>query len=332
MPMAFSIAVSERRLANDSIAKLGVKAPSADTLARNLSGGNQQKVALARWLMTDPKVLILDEPTQGIDVGAKSEIYHLIGRLAASGLAILMISSETPEILGLSDRIAVMAKGEIVGVLDRAEANPRPDSRDGAGPSAASGEPRMKLGSEREWPALTALALLYLFLAMAAPGFYHLENLRDLALANVSVLLVAAGMTLVIVIGQIDISVGSLFAVTSVAYGVLVKAGLPLLLAPFAAILIGAVLGAINGGLDFFCSCAVDCGDFGHHDCLARITALEHGRCLGGRSAGQFSVVRPGSANGASRYRSARAASVCSLLVGLGEPFGLSRDLRHRLR
>jgi rhamnose transport system ATP-binding protein len=121
----FLNAASERRLANDSIAKLGVKAPSADTLARNLSGGNQQKVALARWLMTDPKVLILDEPTQGIDVGAKSEIYHLIGRLAASGLAILMISSETPEILGLSDRIAVMAKGEIVGVLDRAQANPQ---------------------------------------------------------------------------------------------------------------------------------------------------------------------------------------------------------------
>lgn len=120
----FLNSVSERRWANDFIAKLGVKAPSANTLAGNLSGGNQQKVALARWLMTDPKVLILDEPTQGIDVGAKSEIYRLIGRLAASGLAILMISSETTEILALSDRIAVMAKGEIVGVLDRAEANP----------------------------------------------------------------------------------------------------------------------------------------------------------------------------------------------------------------
>jgi len=121
----FLNSAAERQLANDSIAKLGVKAPSANTLVRNLSGGNQQKVALARWLMTEPKVLILDEPTQGIDVGAKSEIYQLIGRLAASGLAILMISSETPEILGLSDRIAVMAKGEIVGVLDRAEATPQ---------------------------------------------------------------------------------------------------------------------------------------------------------------------------------------------------------------
>jgi rhamnose transport system permease protein len=110
----------------------------------------------------------------------------------------------------------------------------------------------MKFKLERESPALAALAVLYLFLAVAAPSFYRFENLRDLALANVSVLLVAAGMTLVIVIAQIDISVGSLFAVTSVAYGVLVKEGLPLLLAPFAAILIGALLGAVNGALISF--------------------------------------------------------------------------------
>jgi rhamnose transport system permease protein len=110
----------------------------------------------------------------------------------------------------------------------------------------------MKVSMDREWPALAALAILYLFLAIAAPGFYHFENLRDLALANVSVLLVAAGMTLVIVIGQIDISVGSLFAVTSVVYGVLVKEGLPLALAPFAAVAAGAVLGAVNGGLISF--------------------------------------------------------------------------------
>jgi rhamnose transport system permease protein len=110
----------------------------------------------------------------------------------------------------------------------------------------------MKWQLDREWPALAALAVLYIFLAVVAPSFYHFENLRDLALANVSVLLVAAGMTLIIVIGQIDISVGSLFAVTSVAFGVMVKAGLPLSLAPFAAILIGAVLGSINGGLISF--------------------------------------------------------------------------------
>lgn len=110
----------------------------------------------------------------------------------------------------------------------------------------------MKGRLDREWPALAALAALYLFLAIFAPSFYSLDNLKDLAMANVSLLLVAAGMTLVIVIGQIDISVGSLFAVTSVACGVLVKAGLPMLFAPCAAILIGAALGSINGGLISF--------------------------------------------------------------------------------
>ncbi len=110
----------------------------------------------------------------------------------------------------------------------------------------------MKWHLDREWPALAALLVLYIFLAISAPGFYSLDNLKDLALANISVLLVAAGMTLIIVIGQIDISVGSLFAVTSVACGVLVKAGLPIFVAPFAAILIGAALGSINGGLISF--------------------------------------------------------------------------------
>lgn len=113
----------EDRLARDYYDRFRVKAPSVETPVKNLSGGNQQKVSLARWLMTSPRVLILDEPTQGIDVGAKSEIYALIGELASRGLAILLISSELPEILGLSDRIAVMHQGTIVGTLDRAEAD-----------------------------------------------------------------------------------------------------------------------------------------------------------------------------------------------------------------
>lgn len=112
----------EGKIAKDYIHSLAVKTPTSDTPVANLSGGNQQKVALARWLMTDPKVLILDEPTQGIDVGAKAEIYHLMGRLAQNGTAILMISSDMNEILGMSDRVAVMANGEIAGVLSREEA------------------------------------------------------------------------------------------------------------------------------------------------------------------------------------------------------------------
>jgi rhamnose transport system ATP-binding protein len=112
----------EREIAGDYVSKLAVKTPSIDTPAGNLSGGNQQKVALARWLATEPKVIILDEPTQGIDVGAKSEIHRLMVDLAERGLAILMISSELPEALGMSDRIAVLRGGEVAGMLGRAEA------------------------------------------------------------------------------------------------------------------------------------------------------------------------------------------------------------------
>ena len=85
----------------------------------NLSGGNQQKVLLARWLLTQPKVLFLDEPTRGVDVGAKVEIYHFIFELACQGVAIILISSELPEVLKLSNRIAVLNQGNLTGVLDR---------------------------------------------------------------------------------------------------------------------------------------------------------------------------------------------------------------------
>jgi rhamnose transport system ATP-binding protein len=113
---------SERALASRWVAQLDIKTSSVDSPVGTLSGGNQQKVALARWLATDPGVLILDEPTQGVDVGSKAEIHKLMVDLAEHGLAILMISSELPEILGMSDRIAVMHGGTIRGVLSREEA------------------------------------------------------------------------------------------------------------------------------------------------------------------------------------------------------------------
>jgi len=112
----------EREMALAFVQRLAIKAPSVFSPASALSGGNQQKVALSRWLATHPAVLILDEPTQGIDVGSKAEIHALMGELAARGVAILMISSELPEILGMSDRIAVMAAGTIAAVLGRGEA------------------------------------------------------------------------------------------------------------------------------------------------------------------------------------------------------------------
>jgi rhamnose transport system ATP-binding protein len=112
----------ERAVATGLVDRLGIKTASIDSPAGELSGGNQQKVALARWLAASPLILILDEPTQGVDVGAKAEIHRLMGELAARGMAIVMISSELPEILGMSDRVAVMHGGTIVGTLGRAEA------------------------------------------------------------------------------------------------------------------------------------------------------------------------------------------------------------------
>jgi len=114
--------VSERRQAERYVGELQIKAPSVASTVETLSGGNQQKVALAKWLATEPSILILDEPTQGVDVGAKAEIHALMQKMAAEGLAIVMISSELPEILGMSDRIAVMRNGTIAGVLAREDA------------------------------------------------------------------------------------------------------------------------------------------------------------------------------------------------------------------
>lgn len=106
---------------NEYIKKLNVKTPTRHTSVGSLSGGNQQKVILAKWLMSDPKILILDEPTRGIDVGAKAEIYTLMCKLAAEGMAIILISSELPEVMSMCDRLVVMGNGEIKGVFDRDE-------------------------------------------------------------------------------------------------------------------------------------------------------------------------------------------------------------------
>ena len=101
---------------------MNIKAPSILQLTGNLSGGNQQKVILSRWIYAEPDILILDEPTRGIDVGAKYEIYTIINKLVAQGKAVIVISSELPEVLGISDRIYVMNEGKIVGEMDAAEA------------------------------------------------------------------------------------------------------------------------------------------------------------------------------------------------------------------
>ncbi|QDC02518.1 sugar ABC transporter ATP-binding protein [Mesorhizobium sp. 8] len=120
----FIRAAQEARRATEAVKRLGVRCRSIGQPVGELSGGNQQKVVIAKWLETSPKVLILDEPTRGVDVGAKAEIHTIMGELVRQGVAILMISSELPEVLGMSDRVLVMAGGRIMEELSREEATP----------------------------------------------------------------------------------------------------------------------------------------------------------------------------------------------------------------
>jgi rhamnose transport system ATP-binding protein len=114
---------AEKRLAQEWATRLQLKFHDIDDPVAFLSGGNQQKVVLAKWLATEPKVLIVDEPTRGIDVGTKAEVHRLLSELAGRGVAVLMISSELPEVLGMADRVLVMHEGRLTGELSRAEAD-----------------------------------------------------------------------------------------------------------------------------------------------------------------------------------------------------------------
>jgi ribose transport system ATP-binding protein len=113
----------EAEAARDTVVKLNVKTPSIHQIAKNLSGGNQQKVVIGKWLFRDSKVLFFDEPTRGIDVGAKFAIYQLLDRLAAEGIGVVLITSELPEILGMTDRVVVFHEGEVTGILETAKTN-----------------------------------------------------------------------------------------------------------------------------------------------------------------------------------------------------------------
>ena len=113
----------EQELVNQGIEELKIRCFGPQHECDNLSGGNQQKVVFAKWIYTNPKVLILDEPTRGVDIGAKKEIYNIINELAAKGVAIIMVSSELPEVLGMSDRVMVVREGEVRGILNKEEAN-----------------------------------------------------------------------------------------------------------------------------------------------------------------------------------------------------------------
>ncbi len=233
-----------------------VKTDGPGVPIETLSGGNQQKVVLGRWLETHPEVLMLDEPTRGVDVGAKSEIHHMVADLNDSGKGVLLISSDLPEVMAMSDRVAVMSEGKLVG-----EFNPRKDPPEKVAAAAfpvsehtmeaeKASTKQFDLSAFREAGIGLALAVVMGVLAFLKPEeFISLSNISDV-LSSIAILSVAAlGATFVIGGGGIDISVGSMLGLVGACSGMAALAGIPTALCLIIAIVLGGCLGAINMGI-----------------------------------------------------------------------------------
>ncbi len=271
----------KHREVNDTVItglqKLETKMASLDVPISTLSGGNQQKVILTRWLLAEPRVLILDEPTRGIDVGAKAEVHRLIDELAGNGLAVILISSELPEVMGMSDRILVIRNGRVSKEFQRgqwtedaivsaafpAETNEAqiPEKAEQYSEERGSATPQenrkkqpstvsaiSKFLLSREMLIAGVLFVLAAILTVYSHGrFLSWTNLSDILLNVTPVILAAVGMTYVIVAGGIDISAGSLLAICACLAGFTAKEyggiWLPLLVGIGA----GLVGGAMNG-------------------------------------------------------------------------------------
>jgi rhamnose transport system ATP-binding protein len=252
--------VRELALVVPHLDRLRLRFASYDQPVRALSGGNQQKVVLSKWLATEPTVLILDEPTQGIDVGSKAEVHSMIAALARDGLAIILISSELPELLGMSDRIIVMREGTVAAELSGTEANQESVLRAATGPvgdagpgssedhalSAASSRPWWR---RRELGLAIAIAAVIVPVTIINPRMLSSANLLSISLDVALLAVVAVAQMLVMVTRGIDLSVASIIGLS--AYGAAslmsthpalgVGAGIA------AACLLGLACGLVNG-------------------------------------------------------------------------------------
>ena len=267
-------------MASDYRDRMRIRCSDVYQTSGNLSGGNQQKVVLSKWLFTDPEILILDEPTRGIDIGAKYEIYCVINELADAGKAVIVISSEMPELLGVCDRICVMNAGVFVGEFERAEAtqekimrvivrkgerlvDQRPGKKTGreaAGRGASMSDKTVTLpearkhagflkANLREYGMLLSLLAIMLFFEFVTDGtLLRPLNLTNLVLQNSYIVIMALGMLLVIVTGHIDLSVGSVAGFIGAIAGVLmVRYGVHFIPAGIACLALGALIGAAQG-------------------------------------------------------------------------------------
>jgi ribose/xylose/arabinose/galactoside ABC-type transport system permease subunit len=254
-----------------TIADLGIKTEGTEAVVSSLSGGNRQKVVLGKWLAIDPKILILDEPTHGIDIGSKAQVHQLVISLAARGIAILLISSDLPEILRLSDRVLVVADGRITATLDKLEiteekillAASRKSSERSRYPSTATinpaaGAPRDRLLHSllhgRVLGVIAFLALLSTIFSLAAKNFATVSNANTIALNGSILVVVACAEAIVVITRNYDISVGAIVALSSYVGLDLVRLfpgfGPVLIIVP---VLIGGLCGALNGFLVASC-------------------------------------------------------------------------------
>jgi ABC-type sugar transport system ATPase subunit/ribose/xylose/arabinose/galactoside ABC-type transport system permease subunit len=250
----------EQSAAARVIGQFRVKLDTPEQAINTLSGGNQQKLMLGRWLETEPEVLILDEPTRGVDVGAKAELHRLIDELAQRGKAILLISSELPEVMQMSDRVLVMAEGRISGTFDPrratqddlvAAAIPRAKPKTATEQRAAQGFSLWRAVTQvREIGIIAALVAITLLMILLRPSeFATIKNLLDVLTSASIVSVAAAGMALVIITGGIDISIGSMLGLVGAAAGMAAIHGAPPLACLALAVVFGGVLGLLNSAL-----------------------------------------------------------------------------------
>ncbi|GAA0927526.1 ATP-binding cassette domain-containing protein [Pseudonocardia zijingensis] len=251
----------ERRTAEDLVERLGIVPRSPAQDVATLSGGNQQKVVVGRWLARGGQLYLVDEPTAGVDVAAKAEIYRHLGELAAGGAAVLVVSSDFEELIGLCDRILVVRDGVVVeeigrGEVDEEELTARAagaDAADGdttADPAAPAAEPAPRRAARlRQIGVGVAMLAVVAALVAGSPGFLLSSGFWDVLRQAGTPVLLAAALTVALGAGAFDLSVGAVAQLTATLSAALVVAGVPTPLVLAAGIVTGVVVGAVNGGV-----------------------------------------------------------------------------------
>ena len=246
---------AERERSKELLEKVKTKALSVFDKASSLSGGNQQKVIVAKVLHSDLKVVILDEPTKGVDVGAKAQIYEIMSELAAQGFGVIMISSEMPEVLGMADTILVMKEGRVSKIFADATGVTQEQILEAAMNRRCNLIMKLKKffsSNIREISLIIVMIALSVFIEIRSGGnFFTLENISDMFTETAVLAITAVGMMMVIITSGIDLSIGSIMALGAMVGGTILKnnQAVPGVVIILVSIAVGIVCGFINGTL-----------------------------------------------------------------------------------